>query len=360
MSDRLYVGSRKGLFRFDRGSKGWDITDTHFLGDPVSAVLAIGDTVLAGLDLGHFGAKLWRRQGNGDWHELTAPAFPAKPENAEDDPHPWTLGRIWNFTPGGVDGRIWAGTMPGGLFRSDDMGETWQLADALWLHPARKGWFGVAGGEQPGLSSVLVDPRDPARVTVGVSCAGVWTSGDTGESWQQTGAGFHNEYMPPDQQDDPAVQDIHQLAQCRDHPDVMWCQHHSGIFRSEDAGATWDQLTSPRPSAFGFAVVAHPTDPLTAWFVPAIKDEKRYPVDAKVVVSRTRDGGKTFDVLDRGLPARHAYDLVYRHALAIDAGGTRLAFGSTSGGFWISEDRGESWSTPDVRLPPVASVRFAI
>src|SRR5215212_7721033 len=63
MSNRLYVGTRKGLFELmsQRGD-GWDIAEAHFLGDPVSAVLAQPDgTLYAALDLGHFGAKLWRR-----------------------------------------------------------------------------------------------------------------------------------------------------------------------------------------------------------------------------------------------------------------------------------------------------------
>ena len=110
---------------------------------------------------------------------------------------------------------------------------------------------------------------------------------------------------------------------------------------------------------FGFAVAAHPSDPATAWFVPAIKDERRIPVDGKVVVARTRDCGRSFDVLSAGLPQHHAYDLVWRHALAVDATGTRLALGSTSGGLWISEDGGDSWTMPDGRLPPIAALRFA-
>jgi hypothetical protein len=140
---------------------------------------------------------------------------------------------------------------------------------------------------------------------------------------------------------------------------VLWCQHHNGAFRSEDAGATWTDLVAIRPAKFGFAVAAHPKDPKTAWFVPAIKDEKRYPVDGKLVVARTRDAGKSFDVLRTGLPQHHAYDLVYRHALAVDETGERLAFGSTSGGLWISEDGGDTWSAPDARLPPISAVRFA-
>jgi hypothetical protein len=77
------------------------------------------------------------------------------------------------------------------------------------------------------------------------------------------------------------------------------------------------------------------------------------------VVARTRDGGASFEVLRRGLPQRHVYDLVWRHALDVDAGGEVLAFGSTTGGLWISENGGDSWNAVEARLPPVAVVRFA-
>src|SRR3954471_7553576 len=195
MAERLYVGTRKGLFELARRGAGWDIVDVHFQGDPVSAVLGQGDTVHAALDLGHFGAKLWRRDGRAGWRELAAPAFPPKPEGAADDPHPWTLGKIWIIEPGGVPGRLWAGTMPGGLFRSDDGGESWALIETLWRLPERRHWFGVAGGEQPGINSVLVDPRDPADIRVGGSTGGLWGSPDAGESWRIVNRGMYNEYM---------------------------------------------------------------------------------------------------------------------------------------------------------------------
>jgi hypothetical protein len=249
--------------------------------------------------------------------------------------------------------------MPGGLFRSDDGGASWSLVETLWRMPERRKWGSVAGGGLPGISTVLVDPRDPADIRLGISTAGVWATRDTGTSWSLINRGMYAEYMPPELREDPISQDVHQLARCEAHPEVMWCQHHNGVFRSEDGGATWHDLPAIRPSKFGFAVAAHPRDKLTAWFVPAIKDERRIPVDGKVVVARTRDGGKSFDVLTRGLPQHHAYDLVYRHALAVDQSGERLAFGSTTGGFWISEDGGDSWTAPEARLPPVSVVRFA-
>ena len=359
MAERLYVGTRKGLFEVVRRTAGWDITDVHFLGDPVSAVLADGDHLYAGLDLGHFGAKLWRREGGTAWREMSAPAFPPKPIDATDDPHPWSLGTIWAIEPGGLPGRLWIGTMPGGLFRSDDGGDSWALNETLWRMPERRQWMGVAGGEQPGINSVLVDPRNPDDIRVGVSTAGMWASRDGGASWQIINRGMYNEYMPPELRETPIAQDIHRLARCAAHPDTVWCQHHNGVFRSENGGADWHELTAIAPSKFGFAVAAHPRDRDTAWFVPAVKDERRIAVDAAVCVARTRDGGESFEVLFSGLPQRHAYDLVWRHALDVDASGEVLAFGSTTGGLWLSEDAGDSWVALDARLPPVAVVRFA-
>jgi hypothetical protein len=307
-------------------------------------------------------AKLWRgdtRTGAGAWRELVAPALPAKPEDAADDSHPWSLGQIWTIEPGGVPGRLRAGTMPGGLFRSDDCGDSWSLCKPLWRMPARRQWQGVAGGEQPGIDSVLIDPRDPADIRVGVSTGGVWASRDCGATWQVINRGMYAEYLPPELANEPVAQDLHRLAHCAAHPDIVWCQHHNGVFRSEDGGATWRELTAIQPAKFGFAVAAHPRDPLTAWFVPAVKDEQRIPVAAAVVVARTRDGGDSFEVLRRGLPQRHAYDLVWRHALSVDASGERLAFGSTTGGLWTSEDGGDTWTMLDARQPPIAVVRFA-
>src|SRR5438874_11002731 len=132
MAHRLHVGTRNGLSERARNTGGWEIVDARFLGDPVSAVLADAEgSVWAALDLGHFGAKLWARDRSGGWRELAAPVFPPKPVDAGDDPHPWSLGKIWVLEPGGVAGRLLAGTMPGGLFCSQGCGASWALDEAL-------------------------------------------------------------------------------------------------------------------------------------------------------------------------------------------------------------------------------------
>ena len=93
--------------------------------------------------------------------------------------------------------------------------------------------------------------------------------------------------------------------------------------------------------------------------MPAESDVKRIPAAGRFVVLRTHDGGASFDVLDEGLPKAPAYDLVYRHALDIDASGRRLAMGSTTGSLWISDNGGDTWALINAHLPPIAALRFA-
>ena len=231
------------------------------------------------------------------------------------------------------------------------------MVSSLWEHEGRKKWFG-GGADYPGIHSILVDPRDGRHVTVGVSCGGVWITRDDGATWQQGAHGMRADFMPPEQANDPDIQDPHCIVQCPSRPEVMWCQHHCGIFRSTDGSGSWHEIEEAGPSTFGFAVAVHPEDPEQAWFVPALSDEKRYPVEGRVVVTRTRDGGRSFEVLTDGLPREHAYDLVYRHALDVDASGHQLAFGSTTGSLWWSEDQGDSWTRLHAHLPPVYCVRF--
>jgi hypothetical protein len=159
--------------------------------------------------------------------------------------------------------------------------------------------------------------------------------------------------------DDPNIQDAHRIVRCAAAPDVLWCQHHGGIWRSADNAASWHEITTAPVSSFGFAVAVHPRDPDTAWFAPAEADQKRVPVGAAMVVNRTRDGGKSFETLRRGLPQEHAYDLVYRHGLAVADDGQTLLMTSTSGGLWASGDGGDHWQTVSTSLPQAVAVRFA-
>jgi len=365
VSNTLLVSTRKGLFVLERAHGGWDVARTAFLGDNVAlaSIDPRDGNWYAVLDLGHFGNKLQRSSDQGrTWTECAVPAYAEGDQVITGDgkpPVPATLRLIWSLEPGGADqpGRLWAGTIPGGLFRSDDHAASWQLVRSLWDKEERKQWFG-GGFDQPGIHSICVEPGDARMIRIAISTAGVWGSDDDGATWQQCAQGMRAAYMPPERAHDPNVQDVHRLVQCRDQPNIFWAQHHNGVFLCTGPDG-WREITNVSPSVFGFAVAVHPRDGNAAWFVPAIKDERRIPVDGQVVVARTRDGGKTFDVLRNGLPQKNAYDLVLRHALAIDASGDRLAFGSSTGGMWISENQGDRWAMLEARLPPVYAVTFA-
>ena len=265
--------------------------------------------------------------------------------------------QIWSLEQAG--GVVWAGTLPGGLFRSADFGGSWSLVDALWNRPERAAWFG-GGYDVPGIHSICPHPRHVGEVLVGVSCGGVWATRDDGANWHLQARGMHAGYMPPEAADDENIQDDHRIVRCAADPDVLWCQHHGGIWRSTDNAASWQQIADADAplSSFGFAVAVHPADASTAWFVPAQADSCRLPIDRALAVNRTRDGGRSFTTLRAGLPQHQCYDLVYRHGLAVADDGDHLLMGSTTGGLWASADGGERWQAVSHTLPPIHAVRF--
>lgn len=356
MPTRLRVATRKGLFTFTEKDDDWVISETAFLGDPVTNLLYDDrdDSLYAALNLGHFGVKFHRRKGeSGEWVELQAPTYPVMKDQPVSTELIWCLEKADQTKPG----TLWAGTIPGGLFYSEDGGTSWHLNDSLWSRPEREQWFG-GGYDKAGIHSILVDPRNNRHILVGVSCGGVWLSEDGGATWSLEGHGLRAEYLPPDHSNPRINQDPHRLARCRTDPDIVWMQHHNGIFLSEDRGRTWREMVDVSPSSFGFAVAVNPNNSNQAWFVPAKKDAQRVPSDGRVVVTRTDDGGQNFSQLTDGLPAEHAYDLIYRHGLDVDSSGQVLAFGSTTGNLWLSKDSGNTWKHVQGHLPPIYALRF--
>ena len=299
MDTTIYAATKKGVFQITRQSKRWAIACASMLGDDISMVLPDrrDGTVYATPYHGHFGPKLKRsRDGGATWDEITTPTFPKQPEGETDVDGfgkvvVWKVNKIWRWNRASPTNRAFFGAA-----RS-------QAACFARTTAARRGnWcarFGTIRGARngsaaaptcPGIHSICVHPRDSKTVSVGVSCGGVWVTRDGGQSWKCQADGMRAEYMPPELAGDPGIQDPHRLVQCLSQPDCLWVQHHNGIFRSDNASATWQEITNVPPSAFGFAVAVHPVDPKTAWFIPGIKDERRIPVDGKLVVTRTRDG----------------------------------------------------------------------
>lgn len=360
MKSTILVGTRKGLITFKLKNNGtYEVENISFEGMPVSIAYAdgISGTWWAALDHGHWGVKLHRSMDRGNqWEEVNAPAYP---EGSEIKPGTKaSLNYIWAISNGGKSfpSRLWVGTDPGGLFLSEDAGNTYNLVESLWNHPSRKdNWFG-GGRDNPGIHSVVVDPRNENRVLIGVSCAGVFETTDAGKKWAVMNKGLRAEFLP--NPDSEVGHDPHLLVASPSNPDILWQQNHCGIFRSVDGAKSWQEISEPEgPAKFGFTIAVAEDNSDQAWVCPANSDATRTAIKGQLLVCRTDDGGKSWKALSQGLPRKHCFDIVYRHSLACS--GDSLAFGTTTGNFFLSRDRGEHWEVLSNYLPMVYSVQFA-
>ena len=364
MRHHLLVGTRKGLVIYERDSNGWRVQSEHFAGIPVSYACedTRNGTLWALLDHGHWGTKLHRSTDKGNtWEELPAPKYPEGATIPRSD-DPATTTYLWYLMHGGVDepNRLYLGTEPGGLFVSDDGGDTFVLNESLWLHESRDNWMG-GGRDYAGTCSIVVDPRDSRHVTIGISVGGVYETRDGGETWGGRNKGLYADYMP-----NPYAEyghDPHFMIAAPSNPDVLWQQNHCGVFRSVDSGANWENISEKMEASqeghayFGFPIAVDAHDENVAWIVPAISAEYRVPIDRALCVCRTDDGGKTWQDFREGLPQHNSYDIVFRHAL--DNQKDELAFGTTAGNLYVSGNRGEAWQSIDHNLAVVYSVRYA-
>lgn len=393
MADTILLGTRKGTVILDRQAPGWRARPILHAGIPVC--YATRDphdgTLWASLDHGHWGPKLSRsRDGGETWEDISSLKYPegarhiaqvmptpdfdpeapaGKPEYADA-----TVYKIWHIAFGGANqpGRLYAGTIPGGLFISDDDGDTWALNRPLWNHESRGGdlfageatsenhWGGTPasidyGVFEPGIHSIIVDPRDPDHLHVAVSSAGVLESTDGGQTWIGRNRGMLMDYLPnPESEWD---HDPHFVTHCPGQPDHLWQQNHCGVFYSNDGAQSWEKVSDPEVGVhFGFPVAVDDRDGRTAWVVPGRSDAQRMTIDGGLFVARTEDGGRSWQALRNGLPQENAHDIVLRHAL--DVAGDILCFGSTTGNAYLSEDRGETWQCLGNNFPPIYSVRF--
>lgn len=393
MSDLILLGTRKGTVIVDRQASGWRPREIQHVGQPVcyAARDPRDGTLWASLDHGHWGPKLSRSRDNGrSWEDLSSLKYPegaryikkylptgefdpsapaAEPEYADA-----VVYKIWvlAFGTAAQPGRIYAGTIPGGLFVSDDGGDSWSLNRPLWNHESRGGdlFAGAASSEnhwqgtpasidygvfEPGIHSIIVDPSDADHLFVGVSTAGVLESRDGGHSWHGANAGMTNDYLPDPEA--PWGHDPHFVSACPANPTFLWQQNHCGVFHSSDGAANWRKVSHENDGVhFGFPVAVDAHDGRCAWVVPAKGDFARMAIGGGLCVARTDDGGESWNAFRHGLPQEHAYDIVLRHAL--DVSRDCLCFGSSTGNVYLSEDRGETWQCLGNHFPPVYSVRF--
>jgi photosystem II stability/assembly factor-like uncharacterized protein len=351
----VLVGTKKGLFVLRGGGPGaFEIVHRAFPGDVVEYAMRDprSGRYLASVTSGHFGPRLmFADDPTGKW---TAAEGLALPEGTEE-----TLERIWVVTPGEADGLLYAGVAPAALFTSADGGEHWSFNEALWAERVAGDWQPGAGGLA--LHSICPWPDEPDRLAIGISAAGVWLTDDGGRTWRTGYPGLVPLYMPEEMREGTNTLCVHNMRRAPLRPERLFLQFHGSVYRSDDAGATWNDIAAGLPSGFGFPLAIDPADPDSAYAIPLIADLDRVTPDAQLRVFETRDAGTTWTGRGEGLPSSDAYLTILRQAFGTAGEGTamQLFFGATSGEVFGSVDAGRSWFVAARHLAPVTSVRVA-
>ncbi len=346
----LLVGTAKGLFRVFRDAAGeaCRIDGPHLAGYSVLHTLAAPDgTLFAATSHKVWGAHIYASEDHGaSWTSLeSAPGYPAQSRRG-------ATRAVWYLALAG--GTLFAGIDPAGLFRSDDRGRSWQPVDGLNEHPTRSTWEPSKGCFA--VHSICIDPQARGTIVAAVSAGGVYRSEDGGDTWQPANAGVRAENLP--ERYPETGHNVHRVIMHPARPSRLYRQCYNGVYRSDDGGRSWTEITDGLPSDFGYGIATDPNDPDTVFQIPESSSHLRTPVDGKLRVYRSRDAGSTWASASSGLPSEHVYVTVLREAMDIDVRQPcRVYFGTSGGQLFASDDAGDSWRQLASYLPRVLSVK---
>jgi hypothetical protein len=379
---RVLVGTRKGAFVLTSDGKRerWDVSGPHFAGweiyhvkgspvDP-NRLYASQTSAWFGqiIQRSDDGGKTWMQPGTPAGEPTTTPDGMPKAESNkfvydgvpgthqwyDGTQHPWEFKRVWHLEPSLSDpDTVYAGVEDAALFRSTDGGKSWHELSGLRQHDTGPKWQPGAGGMC--LHTILLDPKNPERMSIAISAAGAFRTDDGGKTWKPINRGLHSQYIP-----DPTAEVghcVHRIAMHPSRPDVLFMQKHWDVMRTDDAGESWREVSGNLPSDFGFPIDIHAHEPDTIYVVPIKSDSEHFPPDGKLRVYRSRSGGNEWEALTKGLPQRDCYVNVLRDAMSIDSlDSCGVYFGTTGGQVYASANAGDTWN-PIVRdLPAVLSV----
>jgi len=365
---RIWVGTRKGAFAFtSKDRKKWTAEGPFFGGqevhhvaqdprDPKRHYAAVGNAWFGPhLHASSDNGKSWKISEKGlEVHGIVGKSWVVTDKGMEMKETPEaTLKRIWHIKPGAADepGMVYLGGDPGVLFRSGDNGANWEMMNGLNNHPTRSKWNPGAGG----MMVHSIECLGGGRMIVGISAAGAFRSSDGGKTWQPFNGNVRADFNP---EKFPEVgQCVHKLKSHPHKPDALYQQNHCGVYSAEFGGVKWRDISKGLPSRFGFALAVPAAEKQTLFTVPVDSAEERFVPGGKLRVARSRDGGKTWKLLTKGLPQENAFVLILREAMTSDerdpAG---VYFGTSSGTLFHTRDAGDSWHVLADNLPPIYSV----
>jgi photosystem II stability/assembly factor-like uncharacterized protein len=382
---RVLVGTKKGAFILTADGKrqNWEVSGPFFAGWEIYHLIgspADPNRLYASQTSGWFGQIIQRSNDGGKtWdtpggEKLPKPGeFPSGASNKfvydtsnetgkpltthqwfDGKQHPWEFKRVWHLEPSLTDpDTVYAGVEDAAIFRSTDGARSWHELAGLRGHGTGPKWQPGAGGM--GLHTILLDPKNPARIYIAISAAGAFRTDDAGKTWKPINKGLHSQYIPdPDAEIGHCV---HRIALHPSRPDVLFMQKHWDVMRSDNAGDSWREVSGNLPTDFGFVIDVHAHEPETVYVVPIKSDGEHFPPEGKLRVYRSRKGGNEWEALTRGLPQKDCYVDVLREAMDVDSlDPCGVYFGTTGGQVYVSADAGDNWMPIVHDLPAVLSV----
>ena len=361
---RVLVGTRKGAFVLtsDGSRKSWRIEGPHFAGWEIYHVKgspADPKRLYASQSSGWFGQVLQRSNDGGKTWEAAGNDFQYEGTTGthtwyDGSPHPWEFKRVWHIEPSLSDPEmIYAGVEDAALFASRDGGSTWAEMPGLRTHETAPSWAPGAGGLC--LHTIVIDPTKPDRMFIAISAAGVFRSEDAGKSWQPANRGLRSNTMPDE--DAEVGHCVHRIAIHPSRPNTLFMQKHWDVMRSDDGAESWREISGNLPTDFGFVIDVNSNEPDTVYVVPITSDSHHFVSEGKLRVYRSKTGGDDWEALTNGLPQKDCYVNVLRDAMTVDQlDPCGVYFGTSGGQVYASADGGDSWDAIVRDLPPVLSV----
>jgi hypothetical protein len=347
------VGTTQGLFMVSGGAP----EGPFFSDSTVPAFLQLGSRYYVAVTDPAIGPTLQMSDDGGqNWSEPGTVAIGLPPESGERLVQIRQL-EMDRSSPASSpnDLRLFAGVAPAALLRSRD-GVTFELVRGLWDHPDRPTW-----GAGAVLHTVLSHRDRPGRITVAIANGGVYRSDDGGDTWQAKRSGMA--VRAGRDSLSGRTPRLYKLAFDTSGPDVLLAQTDTGIYRSEDAGDNWLRVgrsgkATGVASKFGFPVVGHSVEAGTAFVFPLGSDSFPGTLHGLPSSHRTTGGRTLRGVLRAGRRKKDARVTVLDDAFTVGEGVPYpLAFGTKTGELFASVDFGENWRLVVSELPPVLCVR---
>ncbi len=341
MSRVLHVGTTKGLFSFQYPSSSKP--KIAFEGQSVFSIGVVGERVWVSPHSEWMGPSVGFSDDLGNkWNVLDKPLKFPKDSSA-------TVSKIWQIAGFGDD--LYFGVEPAALFKYKIDEGAFELCEGLWNHPHRSKW-------QPGFGGLclhtIIFISDLVWI-VGVSTGGAYRTEDGGKTWAANNQAIETPFLPGEEIPDFG-QCVHKIAVDPGSPNVLFLQHHWGVYKSVDTGLTWQNISRDKnlPSDFGFACVSNVAN--TAFIIPIQSDNFRCFPDGKMKIFRTKNSGGDWEELSDGLPQKNAYDCVLRDSFS--SKDDFLAVGTTGGSLFVSDNNGEKWNNISNNLPRITCLRI--